>query len=84
MDTVLVFTNCVEGWPDDRVDRVLRIFPRFGDIVLDARLFGRTREAPAERQELIGRFEALGFTVTPIAGSPADNFYVHLQRAGAA
>jgi hypothetical protein len=78
---VLVFTNCGSGWPEELVEEVISLFPQFGDVILDARLFGTVRDLPEERADLIARIEANGFTAVPIPETnPIGAYYYHIQR----
>jgi len=78
-ETVLIFTNCGAGWPEDLTAQIIASLPAYGDVLLDARLFGNVRESPAERQRLVDSMEAQGLAANPIAESPPDAFYYHLQ-----
>ena len=78
-ETVLIFTNCVATWPDGLSDRIIGFASGCGDVILDTRLFGQSRDTPEERQTLIDQFEAQGLVALPIAGSPSGAFYYHLQ-----
>lgn len=77
--SVLIFTNCGANWPEDLTARAIASFPAFGDIILDARLFGNVRDTPEDRQMLITRMEAEGLVATPIAQSPPMTTYYHLR-----
>lgn len=77
--SVLIFTNCGANWPEDLTARAIASLPAFGDIILDARLFGNVRNTPEERQVLIARMEAEGLVATPIAQSPPMTAYYHLR-----
>lgn len=81
--SVLVFTNCGAGWSEELTTSIITAMTRFGDTILDARLFGRVREAPTERQELISRIEGHGLTATPITESTPSTFYFHIRPAAA-
>ena len=76
---VLIFTNCAASWPEDLSARAIASFPAFGDVILDARLFGSIRDTAEERQTLIDRMEAAGLVATPIARSPPMTAYYHLR-----
>lgn len=78
-ETVLVFTNCGAGWSEELTDRIITSFLSVGDVILDARLFGKTREAPVERDDLVKRIEAQGLTVTKIAETPSGSYYHHVK-----
>ncbi|MEI8154506.1 MAG: hypothetical protein WCG92_23425 [Hyphomicrobiales bacterium] len=79
--TLLVFTNCGSGWPDEFTDSVIALFPRFGDIILDTRLFGTVRDLPDERRHLIAKIEAQGLAVKSIPGAIAIGaYYYHIQH----
>jgi hypothetical protein len=79
--TVLVFTNCGSGWAQDFSDSVIALFPRFGDVILDARLFGIVRELPEERAALVARIEAQGLIATPIPETKRlGAYYHHIRR----
>jgi len=79
--SILIFTNCGSNWSDDFTDSIIELFPRFGDVILDARLFGVIRELPEERSALIARIEAKGLTATPIPEtSPLNAYYYHMRH----
>lgn len=78
--TILVFTNCASGWSQEFSDSVIALFPRFGGVILDARLFGIVRELPEQREALIARIEALGLTATPIPETDRLGAYYHHFR----
>jgi len=79
--TILIFTNCGSGWSDEFTDDATALFPRFGDIILDARLFGRVREIPEERDALIAKIEAQGLAVKPIPKTnPLGAYYYHMRH----
>lgn len=78
-DTVLVFTNCGAGWSEELTDRIIASFLSVGDVILDARLFGKTRESPVDRDDLVKRIEAQGLTATKIAETPSGSYYHHVQ-----
>lgn len=78
-ETVLIFTNCGAGWPEELTARIIAALPAFGDVILDARLFGNVRDSPEERQALMERIEAAGMVATPIAQTPPMTFYYHLR-----
>jgi hypothetical protein len=79
-ETVLVFTNCGATWTEELFTRILKSLPSFGDIILDARLFGDIRESPTERGALLERMESQGLRATLMAETPADAFYYHLTH----
>src|SRR5262249_5432396 len=66
-ETVLIFTNCAAGWSDDFTALAVGSFRSVGDVLLDARLFGKVRDEPAERENLIAQMTAAGLTATPMA-----------------
>lgn len=78
-DNVLIFTNCGAGWTDELAERIIAAMAFYGDAILDTRLFGHVRESPPEREELIRRIEAQGFTTMAIEQSPPGTFYYHIQ-----
>jgi len=78
-ETVLIFTNCVATWSEDLAARLMASLSTCGDVILDVRLFGQSRDTPEERQMLIGQFEAQGLVALPIAESTPGAFYYHLQ-----
>lgn len=78
--TILIFTNCGATWTEDLSSRIIASLPRFGDVILDARLFGSVRDSPSEREALLDRLRAQGLTATPITETPSDAFYYHLQH----
>ena len=81
--TVLIFTNCVTTWSDELRARIMASLQTCGDVILDTRLFGEMRDTPEERQAFIAQLEAQGISATPMAESPSDAFYYHLEPAHA-
>lgn len=80
-ETILVFTNCGSGWAQEFSNSVIASFPRFGDVILDARLFGIVRQLPEERAALIAKIEAQGLMATPIPETnPLGAYYHHIRR----
>lgn len=77
--TVLIFTNCGAGWTDELTTQIIETMAHCGDTILDARLFGKVRHLPAERQELLLLIEAQGLVTTPISETPPGTFYYHVQ-----
>lgn len=55
-DVVLLFTN-VASWDEILLDAAIKSLPRFGEVILDLRLFGIVRDDPTDRQRL---FDSLG------------------------
>lgn len=49
---VLLMTNLGAGLSDDVQSAIVALFPNFGHVILDLRLFGRTRESGEERAAL--------------------------------
>jgi hypothetical protein len=78
-ETVLIFTNCAAGWSDDFTAQAIASFKSVGDVLLDARLFGRVRDEPAERDRLIAQMTGAGLLATPMAESTPGTFYYHLR-----
>lgn len=83
-DNVLIFTNCGAGWSEELTTQIIGSMVSFGDVVFDARLFGRARETDAERRQLVERVEAAGLAATPIAESTPMTFYYHVTRQAGA
>ena len=77
--SVLIFTNFVTTWPEGFHETAIASLQAFGDVILDARLFGSIRDTPEERQALIDHIEAQGLVATPINESPPMAFYYHLR-----
>jgi len=77
--TVLIFTNCGAGWSQELTDQIIDSFAMVGDVILDARLFGITRDDEKDRRALIERIESRGFTTRLVAEPPADGFYYHVR-----
>jgi hypothetical protein len=76
----LVFTNCGGTWSPDLMEETIRLMPSFGDVILDARLFGIVREDPEDRAELVRRIEAQGLRGILIPGMSGLNaFYYHFK-----
>jgi hypothetical protein len=83
--SVLVFTNCGAAWSNELTDDIIGLMPKFGDVILDTRLFGIVRDEPEERVILVRRIEAHGLRGLPIPGTSELNaFYYHFQRQEAA
>jgi len=78
--SVLLFTNCATGWPDDLMEEVIALFPQFSDVILDARLFGTVRDLPEDRAALISRIEATGLAALPIPDANHLGAYYHHIR----
>jgi hypothetical protein len=81
--TVLIFTNCGSGWPEELTRQIIALLPACGDVLLDTRLFGKVRETAEERQALLDRLQRHGLFAVPIAQSPPDAFYCHLKLLSA-
>lgn len=80
-DVVLIFTNSVATWEGDLTEKIITSLSRFGDVLLDLRQFGRLREDPADRAELVGLIERQGLIVTPIQKMPQHTYYCHIGPA---
>jgi hypothetical protein len=81
-DVILIFTNCVATWSGDLTEKIITSLSRFGDVLLDLRQFGRLREDPMERAELVGLIERQGLIVTPIAKMlQRSSYYCHIGPA---
>lgn len=79
--TLLIFTNCGSDWTQEFTDSVIATFPRLGDVILDARLFGVVRDLPEQRRALIDRIESQGLTATPIPETHRlGAYYHHIRR----
>jgi hypothetical protein len=77
-DAVLIFTNCGAGWTDELTERIIASFPNYGDVILDTRLFGNTRDLPAEREQLLERIAPRALAAQPIDAAP-NAFYYHMR-----
>jgi hypothetical protein len=55
VDSTLLFTNVAAGWDDAALERVIRSMANFGEVFLDLRLFGSTRNEEADRVALFER-----------------------------
>ena len=72
----------VDPMPATLIDRMIDLFPRFGGVILDARLFGQVLNAEEERQALVARIQSRGLTATPLAETNrlgAYYFHFHAQ-----
>jgi hypothetical protein len=79
--TILVFTNCGSGWSEAFTIEIINLFPRFGDVILDARLFGRVRDLETEREVLIASMRARGLWAMPLVETNRlGAYYFHLHR----
>ena len=78
--TILIFTNCGSGWSEELTEEVISVFPRFGDVILDARLFGTIRDLPEEHAALLARIEKHGMAARPIPETnPLGAYYHHIR-----
>jgi len=82
--TILLFTNCAADWTDAFTDSIIDLFPRFGGVLLDSRLFGRVRDAEDERESLMRAIERRGLTATPLLETRGLGAYYHHIRSAAA
>lgn len=83
--TILVFTNCGSDWTDDFTNTIIDLFPRFGDVILDARLFGKIRDSEADRKALILRIQDRGLKATALRETNRlGAYYFHLHQPQAA
>ncbi len=78
--TVLIFTNCGGNWPADLTSSAIAAFRQVGDVLLDARLFGKVRDQQKDRDDLIDQMRATGLSATPIAETTPGAYYYHLRR----
>ena len=83
-DGVLIFTNCGAGWSDELTAKIISSFQCYGDVILDARLFGRIRDESIERHALLEEIKTRGFDTEPIEGMPPKDYYYHVYRERAA
>ncbi len=58
-DAVLVFTNVGAGWDDVALDTIIRSMSRYGEVILDLRLFGSVRENENDRNALFDRIATI-------------------------
>lgn len=57
-NAILIFTNVVSTWGDHTQDSIFECLPRFAEVLLDLRLFGKMRETDQERTDLFDRIAA--------------------------
>ena len=55
VNAILVFTNVVSTWSDETQAAIFDSMPRFGEVILDLRLFGIQRDDDTERLALFDR-----------------------------
>ena len=72
----LLFTNVVAGWPEGLYDDLIAAMRGFSRTILDLRVFGQTREDPAERAALAAKIEAGGLSLASLPFVAANTFYV--------
>lgn len=77
-DSVVLFTNFGATLPHAVEEGIIQACVAFGDLVLDLRLFGRSREDAAEREALLSRIVAAGMDDAGGLPSPATPNYRHL------
>ena len=61
-DVVFLFTNVAAEWDEDRTARAIASFRSAGEVILDLRLFGTTRDEESERRALFDRIAATAVT----------------------
>lgn len=79
---ILVFTNCGAGWSDTFTNNIIDHFSYFGDVLLDARLFGIVRDAPEERDALIKAIRQRGLAATALPQTQSFGAYYHHIKRG--
>jgi hypothetical protein len=57
-NAILVFTNVVTTWSDEALASIIDTMPRFSEVFVDLKLFGKMREEDAERTALFDRIAA--------------------------
>lgn len=57
-ETILAFTNVASAWDEQQETSIIHSMQRFGQAVLDLRLFGHVRNEEADRNELFSRIAA--------------------------
>jgi hypothetical protein len=80
--TVLIFTNCGASWSDQLTTRIIASFESVGHVLLDARLFGKVRDEPRERDKLIEWMRLQGLAAAAVVESTPGTFYYHLRHDG--
>jgi len=78
--TLLIFTNCGAGWSDELTTQIIDSFTTVGDVILDARLFGITRDDEKDRQTLIERIKSRGFKTRAIGHPPSHGYFHHFRH----
>jgi len=81
-NSILVFTNCGADWSSSFTNSIIDLFSRFGDVLLDTRLFGTVRNAPEERDALIDAIRQRGLTVTALPETQQLGAYYHHIKRG--
>ena len=77
-DALLLFTNAAFSWPEGTKERMFALFPTFGDVILDLRQFGKTRELETERADFLQEVMQLGANLVAEIPSPGV-YYRHFQ-----
>ncbi|MBV8186560.1 MAG: hypothetical protein JO339_04915, partial [Alphaproteobacteria bacterium] len=72
-------TNCGATWSEELLAKSIASFSSVGDVLLDARLFGKVRDDHRERDTLINFMKVHGLSATPLAESTPNTFYYHLR-----
>lgn len=57
-DSILAFTNVASAWDEQQETSIIQSMQRFGQAVLNLRLFGHVRNEEADRNELFARIAA--------------------------
>lgn len=76
-DVILVFTNVGSGWSEEALEEIIESMPKFGEVLLDLRLFGRIRDSEAERTAL---FDRIAVSAKWAERLPNLANWVHLAR----
>jgi len=82
-DIILAFTNVASAWDEEQETSIIRSMQRFGQAVLDLRLFGHVRNEEADRNELFSRIAATAQRAErlPEVGARLDAHYARFGFA---
>ena len=80
-ETILVFTNVASAWNEQQETSIIQSMQRFGQAVLDLRLFGHVRNDEADRKELFSRIAATARSAErlPNVGANLDAHYARFN-----
>ena len=78
-DSLLLFSNRVDTWPDGTEAAMLEVFPKVGDVILDLRKFGHLRDLESEREDLLQRVTRAGARNILQVPGPGEAFYHHFK-----